>query len=276
MKFCKYHGAGNDFIVIDDRACTVSLDIPSLCHRHFGIGADGVILLQSSSTADLSMRIFNADGSEPAMCGNGLRCLVHFIKKLGLQTGDSIRIETGAGIMKCSWVSDRIAVHHGTPMVTHRHFILPLGQESVELHVLNTGVPHGVIFTEEISKGNFEEWAREIRFHPLFSPEGMNVNIACRLSFDTFAIRTYERGVEKETLSCGTGTAAVGWMAHELFALPSMTIQTAVREGKGMRDFEVVISSQKELTLTGAVHLVFEGEIQSSSSHTHQPNSFFE
>ncbi len=215
IPFAKYHGGGNDFIIVDtremgeewiDAAC-----VQRLCHRHTGIGADGLIALGPSERADCRMRIFNADGSEPAMCGNGIRCAVHF-----LGTEGEISIETLAGVRCCRKQGDQIAVRMGIPRVLH----FPIECMGHTLFVVDTGVPHAVLFVEDLEKTDVATWGKEIRFHPHFAPHGVNVNFA-RLSKDGLEVRTYERGVEAETRSCGTGAAAAAFVVKELHALSS-------------------------------------------------------
>ncbi|MES2123014.1 MAG: diaminopimelate epimerase [Chlamydiota bacterium] len=185
--------------------------VKRLCHRHTGIGADGLIAIGKSDRADCRMRIFNADGSEPAMCGNGIRCAVHF---LGIE-GD-VSIETLAGVRHCRKQGDQIAVRMGIPQVLH----FPIECLDYAVFVVDTGVPHAVLFVEELEKTDVAGLGRQIRFHPHFAPHGVNVNFA-RLLADGLEVRTYERGVEAETKSCGTGAAAVSFVAKELHALSS-------------------------------------------------------
>lgn len=166
--FTKYHGAGNDFILIDFRRFPPQFDISrfvcTLCERHLGIGADGVILLYSSSVADYKMRIFNADGSEPSMCGNGIRCLFDFIEK-HLNRSIELKIETLHGILKCRRIEEEIAVNLGIPRILH----WPIELSQGPAFVINTGVPHAILFDDDIDNKNVAEEGAKIRFHPILS-----------------------------------------------------------------------------------------------------------
>jgi diaminopimelate epimerase len=227
IPFAKYHGAGNDFIVIDCRRFPPQFDFTSLarslCDRRKGIGADGLILLCSSTVADYKMRIINADGSEPSMCGNGLRCLFDFVQTQQNHISE-LKIETLHGIMKCRRVESEIAVNLGAPRILHWPIELPQGLA----FVINTGVPHAVLFDDDIDARNLIEEGAKIRFDPRFAPVGVNVNFAAVKSSTHIAMRSYERGVEGETLACGTGAAAVAYVAHKQFNL-SQPISVSTR-----------------------------------------------
>jgi diaminopimelate epimerase len=218
--FAKYQGAGNDFVIIDDRASCFPIEnnalIARLCHRQKGIGADGLILLQDSHQADFRMRIFNADGREAAMCGNGLRCLIHFIHALGnIQT--SYLIETGHALYSAIFRDEQISIDMGIPQVKHWGVELLLKSGTRTAYVVHTGVPHAVIFVPDLKQVDLLNEGKEIRNHSLFIPEGVNVNFACAIAENEIQMRTYERGVEGETLACGTGAVAVAYVANQLF-----------------------------------------------------------
>lgn len=207
-KFSKYQGAGNDFILIDDRALSFdTTQIPTLCHRKFGIGADGVILLQPSQTADFRMRIFNSDGSEAESCGNGLRCLTRFISDLGLPKS-TYRIATQNQIVEASFLANQIKINLGPIPTSTFH-------SPEELHFLNTGVPHAVLFVPNPEMIDIAQEGSRLRHHSLFQPKGTNVNFAAIQKDGSIHVRTYERGIEGETFACGTGAAAVAVIAHQ-------------------------------------------------------------
>lgn len=248
--FAKYHGAGNDFILIDDRNKVFPVSrsdwIAKLCHRRFGIGADGLILLQlSESGADYAMRIFNSDGKETKMCGNGLRCLAHFIRRMG-DSRSILHIEVGSLMTICSFDGDNVKTHIGS----YRWIEKGVQIGPYKVYAVHTGVPHAVVFDD--FKSDFIEIARFIRFHPYFQPEGINVNFA-RLENGKVRTRTYERGVEDETLACGTGAAAVAIVASELHNLKEVSIFPASEE-------ELYIKIDKDtVTVTGPATFVFGG-----------------
>jgi diaminopimelate epimerase len=245
ISFVKYQGAGNDFILIDDRAPIFNPSlVPSLCHRKFGIGADGVILLQLDPVADFRMRIFNSDGSEAESCGNGLRCLMRFIADLNLPQ-KTYRIATGQRYVEAGYLRDQIWTNLGTATEIKQHFI-----EGLEVHSLNTGVPHAVIFSPDTDLAILGPF---LRYHHAFQPAGTNVNLATLHKDGSISMRTYERGVEAETLACGTGAAAVGLIASQKYHLPS-PIQINARGGW----IEVHVNGLN-LTLVGHAIKVFEG-----------------
>ena len=249
--FAKYHGAGNDFIVIDDRKETFPvLDsnfIQFLCQRHRGVGADGLLLIQTSHKADARMRIFNSDGKEAAMCGNGLRCLVDFAYQLKLMGAQST-IETADRIVECLWKENEITVDLG-PYQWIQH---ELSFNSLKFHLVNTGVPHAVTFVENDDHFSL---APQIRFHPSLGKEGANVNFAM-LKENKLHLRTYERGVEGETLACGSGAAAVALAAQRKYHL-SNPVTIVPRSGDELK-VEVFPSS---LRLSGKETFIFHGSL---------------
>jgi diaminopimelate epimerase len=265
IPFAKYHGLGNDFILIDDREGIVALNqagwVSRLCHRRTGIGADGVILLQHSERARFRMRIFNADGSEPTMCGNGIRCLVHFIRQLGIPD-ESLEIETGSGILSCRWVEGNVAVHLGVPELLHRDLSLEVEGRHLTVHVVNTGVPHCILFVPDVSLVPLEILGPILRSHPRFGPAGVNVNVASLRPCGSVAIRTFERGVEGETLACGTGAAAVGWMASFLHELPELIpLSTRLTPPGSAPELVVRCTEDLGVELIGPAVFVFQGNV---------------
>ncbi|HSW87515.1 MAG TPA: diaminopimelate epimerase [Rhabdochlamydiaceae bacterium] len=261
LVFSKYQGAGNDFIVIDDRDLAFPIHdkkcVQKLSNRTMGIGADGIILLQPSTTADFQMRILNADGSEPAMCGNGIRCLVHFIRSLGY-TALSYRIETGHSMAVCRFEGEKILVSQKLSS-TVQEVQLELGR----IFFLNTGVPHAIVFKNEIQDIDVEKLGREIRFHPHFAPEGANVSFA-KIAGNEVEVRTYERGVERETAACGTAAAAVAIATHCAHQLNSPIRYKIVPRSKEPIEVIVntpVVDDKIEVQVVGDATFVYEGKI---------------
>ena len=254
LPFYKYQGAGNDFILIDDRPATFPvLDkalIARLCHRKFGIGADGLILLQHCDIADFRMRIFNSDGSEPEGCLNGLRCLIRFLLDLGLPQ-KAYRIAMGDRIVDATALGDRIALHIGPPHSLSLH--QKLGPW--EVHSVDTGVPHAVIFVPDVEDIDLMREAPPLRHHPIFAPRGANVNFAA-LQPDGIHVRTFERGVEGETLACGTGAAAVAVIAAEVYSIPT-PITLCFTGGT----IEVTLDSSG-ISLIGEARKIFDGSFE--------------
>jgi diaminopimelate epimerase len=254
LNFAKYHGAGNDFVIFDDTRLKFPMEdqkfIKHLCEHRLGVGADGVILLQPSEKADFRMRIFNADGKEAAQCGNGLRCLVDFIQHMGHPL-PNLSIETQERIVQCSWEGDQITVDLGAYIWAHDNF--PIGSFSLQL--VHTGVPHVVAFVKDLAIPDFQLVASKLRFHKAFAPQGANVNFA-QMKGDKIYTRTYERGVEEETLACGTGAAAVAVAAMKKYQLKNpICIVPASRE-----ELFVEVTSQT-VRLRGLATFVFHGSI---------------
>lgn len=215
ISFSKYQGIGNDFILIDDRDLLFPLEtIPQLCHRKLGIGADGLILLQKESP--FQMRIFNCDGSEAESCGNGLRCFVLFLKELGFSQ-PSYQIQTGNQILTAKCIGNRVAVDLGFPEELH----FDISTTEGPAHFAKCGVPHLVQFVSGIDQIDLTKLGPILRHHPLFSPDGTNVNIAELQEDRSLRVRTFERGVEGETWACGTGAAAVAAIARKIYGLGS-------------------------------------------------------
>ncbi|MEJ2657758.1 MAG: diaminopimelate epimerase [Desulfobacterales bacterium] len=221
IEFYKMSGSGNDFIIIDNRQNMIDEDglpnfIAKVCRRKMAVGADGFILLENSDKTDFKWRFFNSDGSNAEMCGNGARCVARFAY-LNNIAGPEMSFETMAGIVEARVVEDRVKVKMTDPSELKTDVTIDLKHGPVSISSINTGVPHVVIVKKRIEDLDIIEMGREIRFHKRFSPAGTNVNFVCHIKDNTIAIRTYERGVEDETLACGTGAAAAGIvMAHKM------------------------------------------------------------
>jgi diaminopimelate epimerase len=268
--FSKYHGAGNDFILIDNRVNAYALNDPGLirrlCDRHTGIGADGVLIVQMSDIADYKMRIFNADASEPAMCGNGIRCVFDFLTKS--QAAQQLQIEIAGRVLSCKKIEEHIGVNLGSPRISHWPIILELENGPMSVYVLDTGVLHAVVFIENILRIPFLHLAQKVRWDPAFAPSGANVNFVHIGSDGSILLRTYERGVECETLSCGTGAAAAAWAAAQVHALQgAIAVSTRTdfqsdRFQHTMRfSFPIDSHGQKQIEMIGPADCVFTGWI---------------
>src|SRR5262245_52004663 len=211
LRFTKMDGAGNDFILIDNRTGEIDLNrnqIARLCDRHRGIGADGVLFLERPSDhADFRMRYFNADGGEAEMCGNGARCFARFANKVAGQKR-KISFETPAGVISAELKGDLVTLRMTEPTDLRLNIDLPVAGENRAVHFINSGVPHVVIPVAKIDDADVRADGAAIRNHKMFSPNGANVNFIEKRGANKIAIRTYERGVEDETLACGTGIVA--------------------------------------------------------------------
>ncbi|MCM8804524.1 MAG: diaminopimelate epimerase [Candidatus Omnitrophica bacterium] len=211
MEFSKIVGSGNDFVIIDNREGKIKnkRDLAiKLCNRKFGIGADGLLFLENSNKADFKMRIFNPDGSEAEMCGNGLRCMLRFIYENSLTNKRKLKIETMAGILDGEIKGKNIKIKMKLIGKLELNIKIPIDNEIIIGNYVNTGVPHTIIFVEDIEKVNISELGPKIRYNKIFGEKGTNVDWVEIVKNGLIKIRTYERGVEEETLSCGTGSVA--------------------------------------------------------------------
>jgi diaminopimelate epimerase len=205
-------GSGNDFIIVDNRKKVVKDNylpgfISRICRRKMSVGADGFILIEPSDKADFKWRFFNSDGSKAEMCGNGARCAARFAYVNGI-AGKNLSFETEAGVVSGQVKEDRAKVKMPDPAEVRLDYNIELKSGPVTVCSVNTGVPHVVVMNETIEDINVFDLGREIRFHEAFAPAGTNVNFICKQKQGHLAIRTYERGVENETLACGTGSIA--------------------------------------------------------------------
>lgn len=265
LKFSKMHGAGNDFVMIDGR----DLDgrgltrptIAALCDRRTGVGADGLIIVAETdnAAADFRMIYFNSDGGEAEMCGNGARCSVAFAQAAGL-IEDQCRFETLAGLLQGRVLPDgQIMV--GLPPWRDLVLDVDLGpQEFPAHHTCNTGVPHLVIPVPDVQGLDVEKWGRHYRELPFFAPAGTNVNFVSREpGGDRFLLRTYERGVEAETLACGTGASATAVVMCRL-GLGRTPVSLVTRGGVVLK--VSVGEADEKLLLMGPAETSFQGEVE--------------
>jgi len=260
MKFVKMSGSGNDFVVIDNRKAIISnrkAVALKLCHRKFGVGADGLLLVENSDKADFRMRFFNPDGSEANMCGNGLRCIVRFVSE-NIYRKKSLLVETKAGVLE-GFVEkgQNIRVQLNVSGDAKLNIKIPLGKTTLNGHFINTGVPHTVIVTDDIEKIELEKFGPLVRYHKLFAPHGTNVNWICITGKNSLKIRTYERGVEAETLSCGTGSVA-GAVISSLLGRTVSPVSILARSGETLRvSFD---EKFRKVYLEGKTQVSFKGE----------------
>ncbi len=266
LEFTKMNGAGNDFVLLDGRAQKLALtqeQIVCLCDRHRGIGADGLIVLvpSTSGKADWAWEFYNSDGSAGEMCGNGARCFSRFVqKRTGL--GREFTFETGAGIIRASFQGERVTVNLTPPkdLRLEEHLLLSGGKQVV--HSVNTGVPHAVLFVPDADQAMVAQLGPEIRRHAHFQPRGTNVNFVQVLGPERIHVRTFERGVEGETLACGTGVTASALIASRVHHFHS-PVQVQVQGGDQL---EVSFNENQgvftEVRLSGPADFVFEGRIE--------------
>jgi len=206
VPFVKMSGSGNDFVVIDNRKLNIGVTpswIKKVCHRRFGVGADGVLMVENSQIADFEMKAFNSDGSECEMCGNGARCIAQYAYLKGIASS-KMQFETLVGLVEAEIINKKVKVK----LLDPKDIKLNLKIDTHCIHFVNMGVPHTVLFVDEIDRIDVIELGKEFRFHDYFQPQGTNVNFVEVMNNSQIKIRTYERGVENETLACGTGSAA--------------------------------------------------------------------
>jgi diaminopimelate epimerase len=265
LAFTKMNGAGNDFVVIDNRAGGIELgpeQVVRLCDRQRGVGADGVILLEMcvSGKADWAWQFFNSDGSIAEMCGNGARCFARFVQRVA-GVGGRFTFETGAGVVTAELVGDRVRVGLTAPTGLRLNDRIELISGIQTVHSINTGVPHAVVLVEDADRAMVQAVGEEIRRHVHFAPRGTNVNFVQLLGRGSIRVRTFERGVEGETLACGTGVTASALVCSRLFGYGA-PVRVRVQGGDELEvDFREVGEGFGEVRLTGPADFVFEGEI---------------
>lgn len=269
IAFTKLNGAGNDFILIDNRDRRLSLKpdtVAQLCHRQNGIGADGLILQEKApdnSGTDWQWQFFNSDGSSAEMCGNGARCFARFVTANKSETRSSFTVSTLAGTIRASVNDDAISVGLTEPTDPEYDFEIRLEDATYPADFINTGVPHAVLFPgESLDDTTVQNLGRRIRFHSKFAPKGTNVNFAKVIAPGHVSLRTYERGVEAETLACGTGVSATALIAARKFNWPS-PVKVDVRNGDTLEvGFTRDGDKFSDVTLTGPATIVFSGTVE--------------
>ena len=266
IPFSKMSGTGNDFIIIDNRQRLVEDDgltefIRNVCRRKMSVGADGLILIESSDKADFRWRFFNSDGSLAEMCGNGARCAARFAYLNGI-AGENLFFETEAGIINGEVKDGGAKVKIPDPVDFRLDYRVDLENGPLIVSSVNTGVPHVVVMRDSVAEVDVFGLGREIRYHKAFAPAGTNVNFICQQKPGQLAIRTYERGVEDETLACGTGSIASALVAacQTNWASP---ISLATRSGESLtiyfRESNHVFT---DVYLEGDARLIYTAEFE--------------
>jgi diaminopimelate epimerase len=269
IPFYKMSGSGNDFILIDNRRSVVPSEDPShfaarICRRKMSVGADGLILLEASDCADFRWRFFNSDGSTAEMCGNGARCAARFAFLQEI-AGEKMRFETLAGIIGAHVQDDQVKIRMTDPCDLVLDGEMDTGEERIVYKSINTGVPHVVIDVDDLEKVNVTSLGRRIRRHPRFAPAGTNVNFVALLPGGGWAVRTYERGVEDETLACGTGIAAAALVLAAARSLAS-PVRLKARSGTWLKVyFDREAGNFKELYLEGDARIIYRGHMNPSA-----------
>jgi len=265
IPFWKMHGAANDFILVDDRAQTFPASdrgwISAITRRRTGVGSDGIILIQPSRQADFRMRFFNPDGGEVEMCGNGARCVARLAHHLGAAPS-VMRIETVAGLLHAEIQEERVLLRLTDPHSLRLNHGLLVRGERLVAHSVNTGVPHVVVETDDLERLDVQATGAAIRYHPDFAPAGTNANFVRFESGNRIRVRTYERGVEAETLACGTGIVACGVVAAAL-GLATSPVTVIPASGDALEvGFERSGDTFRNVTLLGPAAFVCRGVLE--------------
>jgi diaminopimelate epimerase len=265
IRFTKMHGAGNDFVLIDDREGLVPWEdhflMAALAGRRTGIGCEGVILVQRSDKADFRMRFLNPDGTEVEMCGNGSRCAAAFAHAIGA-SGKALTMETMCGLVDAQLTESGVCVWMPEPAKKNYGVTLKVGDATVHGDFINTGVPHFVVQVPNVSTVDVEGLGAALRLHAAFAPDGANIDFVTFRAPNRMTMRTYERGVEAESGACGTGAVACAVVAVET---AQFTLPAKIKTPSG---YDLVVDGDWRhhkctgLTLTGPVKFVFTGEIE--------------
>ncbi len=255
IHFWKMSGAGNDFVLLSGlpKGRSGAALARALCDRHLGIGADG-LLVMTRKTGNIRLDYWNSDGSS-AFCGNGSRCAVLWASSIGWLKGKESSLETNCGPLTARLTKKgRAEVSMPAPKSLWLGRILNVAGRRLPVHCVDTGVPHAVVFVPDIEKINVRELGRALRFHKIFGRAGANVNFV-EITNDVLLVRTYERGVEDETLACGTGVVASAFIARVL-GFGGSSVRVVVRSGDGLS-----VSFDAGPRLEGPGKIVFEGEV---------------
>jgi diaminopimelate epimerase len=263
VEFYKMSGSGNDFIIIDNRDLSLNVGnlpdfVRAVCRRKISVGADGVVIIEPSDTADFKWQFFNSDGSVAEMCGNAARCVAHLASLQGI-SGEKLSFETIAGIVNAEVHENvpKVKLTDPSPVTLGKKIALE-GREFV-LDIVDTGVPHAVNFVDNLESYAVFDWGRKIRNHQHFQPKGTNANFAAVLGRHKMKVRTYERGVEDETLACGTGAVATVLAAAER-GLVDSPVDTIVQSGETLRIYFTRKDDRFcEIYLEGKVKIVYQG-----------------
>jgi diaminopimelate epimerase len=264
LDFTKMNGAGNDFVLADNRRKEIRLtreQIVRLCDRHRGVGADGVILLvPGGGKADWAWEFYNSDGSTGEMCGNGARCFARYVQKTaGAERGFTFLTE--AGVITVSFQGERVTVGLTPPANLRLHDQVEISSGMATVHSINTGVPHAVLFVPDADKAMVQELGPQIRRHSHFAPRGTNVNFVQLTGPNQIRVRTFERGVEGETLACGTGVTASALISARVHGFKS-PVRVRVQGGDDLEvSFRETGNSFTEVRLSGPADFVFDGRV---------------
>jgi diaminopimelate epimerase len=269
IPFIKMSGSGNDFIIIDNRKPLIDEDvlnqfIINVCRRKMSAGADGLILVEPSESADFRWRFYNSDGSRAEMCGNGARCAARYAHMNGI-AGKKLSFQTDVGLVAAEIIGNRVKVKMTDPSSVTRELTVELKSGRRTMATVNTGVPHVVLIENDLKMIDVCSLGHEIRYHDHFEPAGTNVNFITDLADNTISIRTYERGVEDETLACGTGSVAGALVTADRLGLRG-PIHVKTRSGITLTvHFSLSGGVFKDVYLEGDARIIYSGEMWSEA-----------
>lgn len=261
LQFYKMSASGNDFIMIDNREGIVEGIFPDpkqlvvkACRRGLSVGADGMILIEKSQSADFAWRFYNADGSEAEMCGNGGRCAARFAFVNGI-AGKKMAFQTLAGVMKAEILEKHVKLQLTSPVDVKLDYPVTLENNELFVSSVNTGVPHVIVLTDDVERVPVEELGRALRYHKAFSPQGTNVDFVEVVDRQNVKLRTYERGVEAETLACGTGAVAAAVILNRK-GIADSDLGLLTRGNETLR-----VSVGDEVYLEGDARIIYIGRL---------------
>ena len=287
IPFIKFSGAGNDFIVVDNRTRVMdprkmSAFVTKVCTRHLSVGADGLIFIEKSPKAHFRWRFYNNDGGEAEFCGNGARCVARFAYLKGIAP-KKMQFEGAAGVVEATVDGERVTVRVPDPTGLRLNVRLDIPPHrrrktdetalsgraqigmTVEGHAINTGVPHFVYFVEHTSTAEVIGLGRQIRRHPTFKPAGTNVDFVEVVDRRTIRLRTFERGVEDETLACGSGAIAAALISSAVHKVESPVTVLPLSRSPLAVSFQMDGNKFTDITLTGEARAVYEGSMHSNA-----------
>ncbi len=263
IHFSKLSGAGNDFIIIDNRQKIIPEDnsefIRKVCARRISVGADGLLLLENSDVADFKMRYYNSDGSEAETCGNGARCISRFAYEEKIVSSDKMSFETKAGIYNAQIIGKNVKLQMSDAVDLRLNFPIELKSGKFQISFVNSGVPHVVYIVDDLNKIDVVDIGRETRYHNNFEPKGTNVNFITIKDESNIYIRTYERGVEDETLACGTGSIASAIVAGSMGKVKSPVTVNTWGGYKLKIYFELTQNGARNVFLEGDARIIYKG-----------------
>jgi len=269
VRFSKVSGAGNDFVIIDNRKNIIPEDsanfIEKVCARRVSVGADGMLLVENSDVADFKMRYFNSDGGEVETCGNGARCIARFAHDEKIVPSNEMTFETRAGVYEARVMKETVKLRVGNAVDMRLNFPLKLSDGEHIVSFVNSGVPHVVFFVDDLEDTDVVKLGSETRYHHDFKPAGTNANFIKMRSAEALDIRTYERGVEDETLACGTGCIASA-IASAALGNAASPVTAYTRGGYTLKIYFTLDSQGAEdVFLEGDARIIYRGHLSEDS-----------